>query len=577
MFHHRRLSAYSIVALLLVTVILAGCGATATPTAEPTKVAAPTSAPAVATAKPTVAPTSAPPTVAATAAPKAAAVGGSFTLAMPADADSLDPATTSSAYSEMITALIGGGPLIVDPTGKIVGYHVDKWKVSDDGLSVDFTLKKGIKFQDGTPLTAKDYVYTWNRIKDPATKAGVSASVLEPVTSIEVVDDLTFRLKLAQPYFSMLFNIAADRGVLIPLSEAWVKKVGDQVARQGMSAGPFKFKEWKTGDRIVLERNPDFTWGPSFLNNGGAPYFDTIQIRFITEYETIVAGLEAGEIDLAAFQPKDLARIQGVKTLKSMDAVSGGLFPYVSINLTKAPFDDVRVRKALNLAVDRDALVKVALQGQGIPQYGPISPATIGYWSGVEKIGYHLDLAQAKDLMKQAGYAAGSDGMLQKDGKPLRMILITPTDPNWYGPVEALQQQWKALGVDVKIEVKDKGIVIEEITAETPTYDLSTMGWVTVEADGLFTLWHSTGFNPGHVKDAELDKILESTRTATDAAKRQEFVNQAQQRIVEQAYCIPLYARRAFAALNTRVKGMVADPNNAAYHVYLEAGWVVEK
>jgi peptide/nickel transport system substrate-binding protein len=501
------------------------------------------------------------------------AVGGTLVWALPAEPDTLDPQKTAAGVSDAVNVMIGASLVMLAPDGSYVPYLAESWEISDDGLVWEFKLKENILFHDGTPLTAEDFVWTFERAMNPDTASPVSATLLQPVASLEAVDDYTLRITLAEPFFPFLNNLASQ-GYLMPLSQAAVEQWGEDYGRHPVGVGPYRFKEWQTGNKIVLERNPDFDWAPEYAHQGPR-YVENVEFRIIPEYATIVAGLEAGEVDFAEVEPKDLEHLEATGQMEIYAELQQGLRPYVSINTAQPPFDDLRVRQAFNLAVDRDALIRVVELGNAVPQYGPLSPSQTGYWEGVEYIGYGYDLEKAKGLMAEAGYTPGSDGILEKDGEPLSLVLKTLAIESWVKNAQILQEQYKALGVDIQLEQADQGILIPDVLGGN--YQMAVFGITWPEADMLFMLFHSSmlgALNTDQVSDPDLDEILTKTRTTVDPAERQQWVNEAQRRIVEQAYAVPLYIPQNFFALNQRVNGEVFS--NTTLNLYLEDAYIGE-
>jgi len=489
-----------------------------------------------------------------------AAVGGTLIIAASTEPDTLDVHKSGMGIMSTIMSKIGASLVAQDPfTGEYVPYLAESWDISEDGLTWDFTLKKGVKFHDGTPLTAQDYAWSFNRATDPATQSPVTAFMLSYLASAEALDDYTLRLNLKSPSFPLMSSLS-EIAYCSPLPQAAVEELGDQFGRQPISVGPWKFKEWKTGEKIVLERNPDYNWRPPFMKGG--PYIQTIEYRFLPEYATIVAGLEAGELDLGGIESKDVQRIQDINKFQIIESVRAGMNPYIQINASKPPFDDLRVRKAFNLAVDRQTLIKVVTLGRAVEQRGPVTPATSGYWPGIEEIGYGYDLAQAQALMAEAGYVAGSDGILEKDGQPLELAL--QTSPTNVKVTEILQQQYKALGVDLEIEQLESSTLVGNVLGGE--YQIAAFGFNAGEVDILVEVFGTAdigGIDIPKSNDSKLAELLAATRTTMDPVKRQEVVNAAMTHIVEQALAIPLYTPKSFSALSTRVKEAVISPINA--------------
>jgi peptide/nickel transport system substrate-binding protein len=499
-----------------------------------------------------------------TATPSGPPVGGTLTYAAYSDPDTLDAHQTTFVMATQVLDLLGASLVELDPDGKIVPYLAESWTISDDGLQWDFVLRKNVKFHNGDPLTAQDYVWTFERAQDPAFGTGSAPTMISSVETVEVLDDYTLRLNLGEPFFSLMINLASAE-YLQPLSRAAVESAGDQYGRNPVSVGPFKFVEWKTGDRVILERNPDFYWGPPFAHEG-PPYIERIEFRIIPETSTLVAAFEAGELDFANqyanLQAKDVLRIEATGQYQIFEGLQQGMRPFVLMNVAKPPFDDVRVRKAFNLAVDRPAMIEIRTQGNAVVQYGPLSPSQIGYWEGIEELGYGYDLEQAMALMEEAGYVMGDDGFFEKDGQRLKLSLTSLSQDIWVKAAEILQQQWKELGVEIEIVQEDAALAIA--AAQAGDYELMMMGITAEEADILHYMFHSSnlgsGYNMSQVDDPELDELLELTRTLTDPDERQQVVNEAQKLIVEKAYVVPLYAPKIFHVLHNRVKGAMFSP-----------------
>jgi peptide/nickel transport system substrate-binding protein len=533
----------SLLSLLAIAAMVAACGGPATtppPTAEPIvepSAVPDTPVPAPSTPEPEKGPT----------------VGGSLVWALPGEPDTLDMHNTASGASWRVMYNVGCSLVARDPDGNAVPYVAEKWEVSDDGLAWTFTLRDDITFHDGTALTADDVVWTYQRAVSPDVHGG-TASLLGPIQSFEAVDDYTLRIHLAIPYFPLLTSLAEPSYMMIMSPEA-VEAAGEAYGRNPVGCGPYKFKEWVTGDRIVLERNPDFNWGPAFAHEGPW-YINEIEFRIIPESATQVAGLEAGELDAAVIDANDVKLLEETGRFTIHETLAPGAAPYLQYNVTAAPFDDVRVRQAINLAVDREVLVKVVTQGNAVVQYGPMSSATVGYWPEIEDLGYHYNLDKAKALMEEAGFTYNAEGMLEKDGAPFAVTLKTLSVPVLGKSAEVLQAQFKALGIQVELEQVEPGVLMGDMLGGNYQMGMLTFGWP--EADILYLMFHSSGIgslNFGLVQDPELDALLEKTRSTTDPELRQQLVNDAQKYIVEKAYMVSLFATKIFLAVSNRVEG----------------------
>ncbi len=499
-------------------------------------------------------------------------VGGTWVYATGDEPDTLDVQRTVSGDSELVMSLVGGTMLAADPdTKEFVPYLAESYNVSEDGSLWEIKIKDGITWHDGTPLTAEDYVFTMERVL--ANPSPATGAMTEGMVSVEAIDDLTVQIHMDTPNSGMFFGLTC--AYMQPLPKHYIEEVGDEeFGRNPIGVGPYKFKEWITGDRIILERNPDFNWGPPFAHKGPA-YIETIEIRFVPEYVTRLAGIETGEIDLSVIQNKDVKRIQGLDIVDIITTEFKGAGPYLLFNVSKPPFDDILVRKAFNLAINREELVQAVLLGFGEPLWGVITPATLGHWDGDKEIGYGYDLEQAKQLMAEAGYTLNSEGILEKDGQPL--VLEFKVSPSERGDsiktAEILLEQFKALGVELDLRQLEYGVWQSELTSGNYTVTIDSWGWA--EAQILMPIFHSSmmgGMNVGYVNDPVLDPILLDAYIASNRDILQEKLNEAQKYVIEQAFTAPLYSIQMNYGLSRKFENIKVDFLNVypvLYDAYL--------
>ena len=546
---------YIISLLLVVSMVLAGCGTSEEPAAAE-EVPAAEEAPA-AEAEEVVEEPAAEEAVAEEA--EAAAEPTTFVFAISTDPDTLDPHKTGAGISNQVMTFIGSSLISVDGDGKFYPYLAESWDVSEDGLTYTFKLREGVLFHDGTPLTAGDIAFTYNRALDPEIASPAAGPALGPIESIQALDDYTVEFVLSASYFPFLFGLAGS-GYMMPLSQAYVEANGDDyIGRNPMSVGPYKFVEWVTADYVLLEKNPDFNWGAEDWGNTGPWNIDYLNFQIIPEQATILAGLEAGEVDFSLVEAKDLELFQS-EDYVVLEQPQPGLRPYIAFQTSVAPLDDINVRKALNMAINREAALQLLEQGNGVVQYGPLSPSQIGYWSGVEEYGYAYNTDEAKALLEESGYVLNGDGYYEKDGETLAFTLYTLPVESWVKAAEVAQSMFKDIGVEITIQQDEQGVLIPKIL--TGDYQISMFGMTSPEADILYQMFHSSqigGFNYAYVSNPELDALLDLTRTETDPDARQEVVNETQKFIAEQAYTLPFYAPINFYILNGRVKDYSFD------------------
>jgi peptide/nickel transport system substrate-binding protein len=394
-----------------------------------------------------------------------------------------------------------------------------------------------------------------------ASPSPATGAMTDGMASAEAVDDRTVRIHMDLPNSGMLFGLTS--AYMQPMPKAYIEKVGDEeYGRHPIGMGPYRFKEWRTGDRIILERNPDFNWGPAYAHPGPA-HIEFVEYRAIPEYATRLAGLESGEIDAALLMNKDVARISGLEGLDVVPFDFQGAGPYLLFNVSASPFDDIRVRKAFNLAINRESLIKTVALGYGEPLWGLITPATYGHWDGDKEIGYGYDLEAAKALMAEAGYQLNSDGLLEKDGQPLELAFkVSPStrgDP--IKMAQVLSDQFKALGVKLDIQQLESGVWSEAVAAGDYTLAITSWGWAEAQIIAPLFLSSMIGMmNESHVNDPEFDSVLMSLFVEPNRELLQQRLNDAQRYVIEKAYTAPLYTLRQHIGLSHRVTGVMLRP-----------------
>jgi peptide/nickel transport system substrate-binding protein len=498
--------------------------------------------------------------------------GGTLVIAVPNDFDTLDIHKSADGNAMSAAWLMGATLVFRDVDASYKPWLAESWETSEDGLVWTFHLRQDVKFHDGTPLTANDFAWTIARLLDPETGAG-QAGRMRAVASAVALDDYTLQLTLGSPY-PILLEQLSNTGVVQPYSQAFVEAQGDNFGRTFMGVGPYKFVEWQTGEKVVLERNPDFAWGMPLGDNQGPYYIDRIEFRFIPETATIVAGLEAGEIDYALVNKTDADYLESTGQVNILRSFAEGMLTALHMNLGAAPFDNLQVRQAFNYAVDKETLINVMLLGDGTPQYGPLSPGIAGYWDGIEEVGYHYDLERAKALMEEAGYSYDADGKLSKDGAPFTVTLKCESTSTQL--CEVLQAQYQNLGVDLQLEIIDPGGAFGLALADD--FQLLTMGYSASESDILYRWFHTSRDGALNLErspgDPALDEILNNTRN--DAANRDPWVQDAQRYLVENAFVVPLYLTPEFTALSTRVQGAIPNPRglSAVLKAYINNAWL---
>lgn len=476
--------------------------------------------------------------------------GGSITVGMNREPDSMDQHVGSSRYNEMVNANIYDRLLEYDADGNYIPGLLERWEAGSDGLSWTLTFKQGVKFHDGTPLNAEAAKFNFDRIADPETKSQKAVGLLGPYEGTEVIDDYTVTLTFTDLYAGFIDAMASF--YLVMQSPAAIEKFGADYGQNPVGTGPYMFKEWVQKDHLTIVRNPDYTWGPT----GEPAYLDEITFKFIPENATRVTTLETGETDIIVNTPlQDYDRLSTDSNFTVMMAPVLGQPPSMIINTEKPPTDDVKVRQAIQYAIDQDEIIDVIYYGVYERAYGPLTQYNRYYDSSVEDM-YPHDLDQANALLEEAGWTLGSDGIRQKDGQPLRLVYLT--FPASDGLAELIQAQLRRAGIDVEILQLDNPANLS--ASQAGEHSLRWLNWLFSDAGELSTTFHSknigSGWNFSRWRSDELDQLLDQGQEEMDPDQRAEIYSQAQKIVMEASLLVPMYVGTQVLTMRSALKGV---------------------
>lgn len=473
------------------------------------------------------------------------ALAFTLTVAQGADAVSLSPHKTNDQPSARVMRQIYDTLIVQQEDLELVPGLAESWTQLDD-LTWEFRLREGVTFHNGEPLRASDVKFTLDRLRNPAT-AAPAAFLVTFIDEITVIDDLTFTIKTKTPFAPMLSHLAHTATSI--LNEKAVVEAGDDYGtRVAIGTGPFKFVLWETASRIVLERNPNW-WGGEVLPS-------QVIFRPIPEGTVRAIELETGGVDIVyGLEPLDARRLENDPNVK-IAAVETLATSYIGFNTQKPPFNDVRVRRAINHAIDVDTIVEVVYRGQAVRATGPISPRVFG--ANLELEPYAYDPELARQLLAEAGHPAGFTTSIWTNDNPLRIQIA-----------EIVQAQLAELGIDVRIQVLEWGTYLNDTAAGL--HDMFILGWVTVTADadyGLYALFHSSQYgsagNRTFWSHPRVDELLDLGRTEADPELRAAYYKEAQEIIASEAPWIFLLITTEENGLRANIDGFVPHP--AGHH-----------
>jgi peptide/nickel transport system substrate-binding protein len=493
--------------------------------------------------------------LAALVVPAFAQPAGTLVVGLVAEPVNLDPAQVTDLNSNRVGRRVVE-TLVTFPEEKteVVPGLAESWTISKDGLQYTFKLRKGITFHDGTSFNAAAVKFSIERQINPdhpANKLGkypFANYFFGNVKAVEPLSDDRVAFLLKEPRASFLAVLTAGAASIV--SPTAIMKAGLDYPSAPVGTGPFKFASWDRGQRVVLEKNPKYWKGPVKI--------ERVVYRPIVEDQARLTELLTGQLDLIVGVPADyvaqLESNQKVGLLKQ----TGVHVWYLGINNQKKPFDDRRVRQALNYAVDKQAIVRDVLKGTGTPSLGPVQPNTWGAEPGLKP--YPYDPARAKKLLAEAGYPSGFTTTLwvPESGSGMQAPVAMST---------VIQSNLKAVGVNVTMQTMEWGAYLAKLRSKEQ--ELFALSWMAGMEDPdmvMYPLLHSSQWTPNGpnralYKNDKFDQLLTEARHTTDQAKRAALYKQAQKILIEDAPWIFIDHEVQIAAFAKRVQGFKLHPS----------------
>ena len=506
-----------------------------------------------------------------------------FTVQYGSNPETLDPALNSAIDGANTIITIFEPLLLINENNEVVGGQAESWETSEDGLTWTFTMRDGLKWSDGTDLTAKDFEYTFKRMADPDTAAPYAETCLGMIDGFDAAqagdtdalnvkasdDGKTLTIVLAYPcsYFDKMAAFAA----MSPVQQATVEANGDSWCTSAdtfVSNGPYMITDWTPSERIVLSKNPNYVggWDNSKIVS------DTITLLLLEDSSASYAAYNSGEAQLIKDVPTD--EIPSLTKAEDggdfyVDTILGTY--YVSLNLQRDAFKDAKVRKALALAIDRDYVANTIMQGTYSAADSIVGPGIVdesGYFhdngnAPYISADYEANLAEAKKLLEEAGYPNG-------EGYPT--IEYSTNDAGYHVPLaEYLQQAWGDLGITLTINKM-------EWSSFTPArrageYDVARNGWVMDYNDpsNMLDLFCSgNGNNDGKYSNPDFDAAIDASRVA-DSAEHFAQLHKAEDILMEDMGCLPIAYYNDYWLQSPTLKGTWHSPYG---YWYLQYGYI---
>ncbi|MBS4178652.1 glutathione ABC transporter substrate-binding protein [Lederbergia citrea] len=478
-----------------------------------------------------------------------AIAGGDLILDVLSDASSLDAHGSNDVVSSNIQANIFETLVKRNDKNEIEPGLAKSWKQVDE-LTWEFTLRDDVTFHDGEKFNAEAVKANLDRIRDSKV-ASPRFFLFEMISKVEAVDDTTVRITTEYPFSPLLAHLSHNGGGMMSpktieadyegMKEG--KDPGAIISANPVGTGYFKFDSWNSGSQIKLVKNEEYWDTPALV--------DSVTFKVVPESATRIADLETGNAHIA--DPVNPNEVKGVNNSGSatVNQKASSSLSYIGFNTEKEPFNNVKVRQAIAMLINKEEIIEGVYEGFGIPAVGPLAPGIFGFNKDVPVVKH--DVEKAKELLKEAGYEKGFKTSIWTNDNQQRMdtaILV--------------QQRLKEANIDVAIEVMEFGAYLEKSAAGE--HDMYILGWSnpTGDADyGMYALFHSSQKgNPGNrsfYENPEVDKLLDEGRREADPAKREEIYKKVQEHLVEDAPMVFIHHQEYLTGVSNKIDGFDID------------------
>jgi peptide/nickel transport system substrate-binding protein len=476
------------------------------------------------------------------------------------DARRLNPVIANDNASGSINDLVFNGLVKYDKDIRLVGDLAKRWEVSNDGKTITFYLRQDVKWHDGVEFTAEDCLFTYQKLIDPSVATPYSSSYMD-VHKAEVVGKYIFRVTYKEPFSPALESWGMG---ILPKHILIGKDINtDAFNRNPIGTGPFKFKTWVAGQKIVLDANDTYF--------EGRPNIDQVIYRIIPDSTTMFQELLSGGVDMMVLNPLQYLRKSETRRIKEnylKFRYPANAYTYMGYNLNNPLFSEIRVRQALSYAIDRQSIIDGILLGIGRICTGPYSDVSWAYNPYAKRYDYDPELARR--ILHDAGWKASeTSGVLEKDGRPFRFTIMTNQGNNErIRTAEIIQQNFKKVGIEVNIRVMEWQAFLEQI--DKRSFDAIILGWGMGRDPDIYDIWHSSKtkkseYNFIGYHNTEVDRLLVEGRRTFNMEKRKKIYYRVHAILAEEQPYAFLYVPDATPIVHKRFKGVVKAPVGIMY------------
>ncbi len=472
------------------------------------------------------------------------------------DADNYDPIRSTATAMVEVMFMLGDTLVSMDYDLKTIQPGLaEKWDISDDGRTYTFHLRKDVKFCDGRPMTADDVVYSIQRWQDPE-KRSPTAFRGGQVKSVSAKDDYTVIYEMEEPYSDLLPQLTMPFSTIVDKNS--VEELGENFGVQGFNGtGPYCWVSWQPRQELRLTKNPHYTWGPSFYESK-SPQVDEIVWRIIPEANTMMAAIQSRQADVSytiapiAFQMME--NTPGLNVSKQDNYVYD---LFMGFKVDKPVVSDPAIRKAVNAAINKEAITQAVYFGHGKPLKSLLNPSVADYDEESAKFMPSYDPEAAKVILEEAGWKVGADGIREKDGQKAVFTVYGLRNGQNPAASEAMQADLRKVGIDMNIQLWDATVGWGKLaTQEFDAFYMAYPSMTALEAIGLyFPSKQAPTPNRMNWKDQETDDLIKKASTTTDPEVRKEALAELQRNLTEANVWVPLAGEPMWLITTDRVEG----------------------
>ena len=498
--------------------------------------------------------------------------GGTLINAMTGEPSNLIAMIAGDSASSAIAGNIFNSLIKYDENLDYTPELAESWKISNNQKTITFKLKKGLKWQDGEPLTSSDVLFTWKLITNPKTRTPYAADY-QLVKKALTPDPLTFKITYADSYAPALDTWASLH--ILPKHILKNEDINNTFfSRNPIGSSYYKLNDWISGQQVTLIANNKSTSGP--------PLIKKLISRIIPDTSSQFLELTADNIDLMNINPIQYQRVfparKDLQKKIGLYKELGNGYTYLGFNLKKAPFNDIKVRQAINYAIDKEEVIKGVLLGLGESISSPYKPGT--RWNNPNLKPYPYNPSKALKLLSDAGYIKNDKGILLKDGKPLKFEIITNQNKQREMTAVLIQRRLQEIGIKVSIRVIEWASFVNRFI-KTGDFDVVVLGWSLSLDPDQYNIWHSSQQGPGQFNflgysNKNVDKLLEVGRKELNTLKREKIYHEFSKYLLEDSPIVYLYAGYGLSAVHKRIKG-IKQPTPPAGIYHNSYDWFIPK